>query len=303
MADERSALSIQMFGCFSIALCATRVRIDQPRLQRLVAYLLLHRRHARPRQQIAFTLWPDTNEEQALKNLRTLLTRLRQSLPGLDQFLEAGIYALHWRDDAACDFDVAAFEDVHAAAIDARQRGQNDAAISMLQQTTARYTGDLTPGWYDEWLVPERERLRDLHQNALHQLAALLAQTGCHREALDDAQQLLRVDPLHEAAYRQLMQLHLKLDDRARALRVYHTCATTLRNELGGDPGPATQALYLRVLTLAAELLGHALPPAQRPSYSRARKATPCLWSAGDPLATRQQLACGAQLAQLAGYL
>ena len=224
------------------------VRLDQPRLQRLLVYLLLHRHHPRPRQQVAFTLWPDTNEEQALKNLRTLLTRLRQSLPDLDRYLATSTYALHWRQDAPCHLDMASFEAACSAAADASAHGQTGTAIAALEDAVARYAGDLMPGWYDEWLVPERERLRDLHQDVLHQLAHLLAQTGHRREALGYAQQLLRADPLHEAAYRLLMQLHLDLDDRAAALRVYHTCATTLRNELGADPSPATQALYLRSL-------------------------------------------------------
>lgn len=124
------------------------------------------------------------------------------------------------------------------------------------------YTGDLTPGWYDEWIVPERERLRQSYLDALEQLARLLEHAGRLRDALDYAQQLQRADPLHEAAYRQLMQLHLALDDRASALRVYHTCATTLRNELGVDPSPATQALYLRLLTLDDEPAEPAQPAA-----------------------------------------
>ena len=66
------------------------------------------------------------------------------------------------------------------------------------------------------------------------------------------------------------MQLHLSLDDRASALRVYHTCATTLRNELGVDPSPATQALYLRLLTIddepAAQTQPAAAPPAANPA-------------------------------------
>jgi DNA-binding SARP family transcriptional activator len=256
--DDRAALSIQLLGNFSLTAGGATVRIDQPRLQRLLVYLLLQRHHPRPRQQVAFALWPDTNDEQALKNLRTLLTRLRQSLPDLDRYLAASTYALQWRPDAPCHLDVTGFEAACGAALDARKRGQTGAAIEASERATALYTGDLTPGWYDEWLVPERERLRDLHQAALEQLADLLAQTGRLPEALGYAQQLLRADPLHEAAYRLLMQFHLKLDDRASALRVYHTCATTLRNELGVDPSPATHALYLRVLTLDDD-------PAQQP--------------------------------------
>lgn len=250
MTDDRGALSIQMLGGIRITAGDTVVRIGQPRLQRLLVYLLLHRRHPRPRQQIAFTLWPDTNEEQALKNLRTLLTRLRHTLPDLDQYVETTPYALQWRQDAPCQLDVVAFEAACAEGMQADRRQQADVASTAYARAAQLYTGDLTPGWYDEWLVPERERLRQMFLDALERLAVLRAKQSDHRAALSYAQRLQRADPLHEAAYRHLMQLHLDLDDRAAALRVYHTCATTLRNELGVDPAPATQALYLQVLTV-----------------------------------------------------
>ncbi len=266
---ETEALSLQLLGGFRICAGDAAVRIDQPRLQRLLVYLLLHRRHPRSRQEIAFTLWPDTNEEQALKNLRTLLTRLRQTQPELERFLDVGVYGLHWRPDAPYNLDVAGFEAACAAAA-AAQRRETAAAIAAYGHAVQLYTGDLTPGWYDEWIVPERERLRQLYLDALEQLARLLEHAGRLRDALGYAQQLLRTDPLHEAAYRQLMQLHLALDDRASALRVYHTCATTLRNELGVDPSPATQALYLRLLTIddepAAQPQPAAAPAAANPT-------------------------------------
>ncbi|MFO7631002.1 MAG: bacterial transcriptional activator domain-containing protein, partial [Caldilinea sp.] len=221
--------------------------------QRLLVYLLLHRRHPRPRQQIAFTLWADTNEQQALKNLRTLLTRLRQTVPELGQYVEATVYALQWRQDAPFRLDIADFEAACADGTQADRLHRADTAITAYARAVQLYTGDLTPGWYDEWLVPERERLRQMYLDALERLAALLAEQGDHRSALEYAQQLQRTDPLHEAAYRQLMQLHLNLGDHASALRVYHSCATTLRNELGVDPAPATQALYLHILTIDDE--------------------------------------------------
>ncbi len=218
------------------------------RLQRLLVYLLLHRHHPRPRQQIAFTLWPDTNEEQALKNLRTLLTRLRQSLPDLDRYLETSTYALQWRPDAPCHLDVASFEDACAAAVDAKQRGHRRgdcrAEDVRLRSTPAisRRAGTTSGS------CPNASGCAICTRMSCTNWPISLQQTGRRREALGYAQQLLRADPLHEAAYRLLMQLHLDLNDSAAALRAYHTCATTLRNELGVDPSPATHALYLRSL-------------------------------------------------------
>ncbi len=261
--EDCDDLTIHLLGSFHITAGDTAAAgFDQARVQRLLAYLLLHRHAPRSRQQIAFTLWPDTPDEQALKNLRTLLTRLRQALPDAERFLDIGMHALRWRQDGPFSLDVADFEDACAQATAAEQRSQPVEAIRALERAVSLYAGDLLPGWYDEWLAPERERLRQAYLDALVQLAARLEESHDYRPALGYAQRLVRADPLHEAVYRQLMDLHLALGDRASALRVYHTCATILRHELGVDPSPVTRAVYQRVLMSDADPPGRPPTPA-----------------------------------------
>ena len=60
--------------------------VNTPRLQALLAYLLLHRDAPQSRSHLAFLFWPDSTEAQAHTNLRTLLHRLRQALPDGDRF-------------------------------------------------------------------------------------------------------------------------------------------------------------------------------------------------------------------------
>ena len=72
----------------------------------LLAYLLLHRDAAQPRQRLAFLLWPDSSEPQARTNLRHLLHVLRRALPDADRFLEVTPRTLGWRDDAPSWVDV-----------------------------------------------------------------------------------------------------------------------------------------------------------------------------------------------------
>lgn len=251
--EDSGLLTIHLFGGFRITAGNTAAPgFDQARVQRLLAYLLLHRRVPRSRQQIAFTLWPDTPDAQALTNLRTLLTRLRQALPDAERFLDIDTHAVCWRQDSSFTLDVADFEAACVQAAAAARRGQSANAILALERAVNLYTGDLLPGWYDEWLAPERERLRQAYVDALERLAALLEQRRSYRQALGYAQRLVRADPLYEAVYRQLMDLHLALGDRASALRVYHTCVTILRHEMGVDPSPVTQAVYQRVLMVGA---------------------------------------------------
>src|SRR4029450_12344506 len=74
--------------------------LGSARAESLLAFLVLHREAAQPRQRLAFLLWPDSSEPQARTNLRHLLHVLRRALPGPDRFLEVTPRTLRWRDDA-----------------------------------------------------------------------------------------------------------------------------------------------------------------------------------------------------------
>ncbi len=87
---------------------------DQARLQHLLAYLVLHPAVSISRQQLAFVFWPETTDQQALKNLRTLLTRLRRALPGADRYIEVTTQTICWRPDAPLTADTADFQNALA---------------------------------------------------------------------------------------------------------------------------------------------------------------------------------------------
>ena len=223
--------------------------VNTPRLQALLAYLLLHRDAPQSRPYLAFQFWPDSTESQALSNLRTLLLRLRRALPDADRFLEATAQTLQWRLSAPSSLDVADFEDALARAEGAEQAGDGAAVREALTDAVALYGGDLLPSCYDDWILPHRERLRQAYLRALERLIKLLEGQREYEAAIRYAQRLLRHDPLHEAGYRRLMRLRALSGDRAGALRVYHTGATTLARELGVEPSEATQSAYEQLVS------------------------------------------------------
>jgi predicted ATPase/DNA-binding SARP family transcriptional activator len=236
--------------------------LESARAESLLTYLLLHREAPQPRQRLAFLLWPDSTEPQARTNLRHVLHNLRRALPDPDRFLEATPRTLRWRADAPYWLDVAAFE----AAV-ARAETAADATLPALREAVELYGGDVLEGCYDEWLLGERERLRQRYLDALERLTSLLEARGQHAEAIRYAERLLRHDPLHEETYRLLMRLHDARGDRARALRVYHLCAATLERELGVEPAAPTREAYEALLPPAPSIVpgqagglsGHAL--------------------------------------------
>jgi len=242
-------LHIHLLGDFRLTCDDAPVsNVSAPRLQSLLAYLVLHRDAPQPRQHLAFLLWPDTTEAQARTNLRQLLHALKQALPEAEQFVHAAAQTLQWRSEAPFRLDVAEFEQALTQADAAEQQRNPHALRVALEQASAVYHGELLPSCYDDWIVPERERLRQAFTGALERLMLLLESQGEPRVAIACAQRLVRHDPLREETYRALMRLYAACGDRAGALRVYQTCATVLERELAVEPSAATREAYEQLL-------------------------------------------------------
>jgi len=239
-------LQVQLLGEFVVTQgTITLTTLYAPRLQSLVAWLVLHAGTPQPRAQLAFTFWPDSSEAQARTNLRKAIYHLQQALPDAKRFLHITRPTITWRADAPYTLDVAAF--MHAAAT-----AHTPAAIA---RAVALYCGDLLPASYDDWVAQERERLRHMFAELLNKGIAYCETVGAYAMAVGYAQRLVEHDPLQEAAYRHLVRLQALGGDRAAALATYHTCARVLQHELGVAPSRATRELYEQVV---AEHLGTA---------------------------------------------
>jgi DNA-binding SARP family transcriptional activator len=242
-------LSVSLLGDFCIRHDEAPVTdVDTPRLQSLLAYLVLHRDAPQSRAHLAFLFWPDTTEAQARTNLRNLWHHLRHALPDADAYLDSTAQTLQWQSGALLALDVAGFEAALEDAKQATQASDPAAVREALERAVALYQGELLPSCYDDWILPLREELRQAHLDALERLARMLEEQRDYPAAIGHAQRLLRHDPIHEATYRHLIRLHALNGDRAGALRVYHTCTTVLQRELGVEPSAATREAYERLL-------------------------------------------------------
>src|SRR5947209_8110697 len=261
----------RLLGDFSLIYDDRQVTsLNTLRMQSLLAYLVLHHDVPQQRQHLAFLFWPETTEAQARNNLRQLLHQLRQALPAMEQFLSSDTHMLHWHPVTPFHLDVAAFEKTLTLADMATRQNDQHSLQAALEQADSLYRGELLPGCYDEWILPQRDRLRQRHLQVLEQLLRLFEAQGDNVTAIRYAQRLIALDPLSENLYRRLMRLFALNNDRASALHVYHTCVTTLQRELGVDPDTATREAYER-------LMQHEMPviPATAPQTLLA--ATPAL--------------------------
>ena len=242
-------LHIRLLGDFNLLYSGQQVTsLNTTRLRSLLAYLVLHHDVPQQRQHLAFLFWPDATEAQARNNLRQLLHQLRQALPAVEHFLSANTHMVHWHPVTPFHLDVAAFEQALTLADAATQQNDQHALQDALEQADSLYRGELLPGCYDEWILPERDRLRQRHLQVLEHLLRLFEVQGDNVTAIRYAQRLIGLDPLSEDLSRRLMRLFALNNDRASALHVYHTCVTTLQRELGVDPDPATREAYERLM-------------------------------------------------------
>jgi DNA-binding SARP family transcriptional activator len=211
--------------------------------QALLAYLALPPGRAHPRDKLAALLWGDLGDAAARNSLRQALFALRRALAPADPpclAIESDTLALH---PAGVEVDVAAFE-----------REVADGTPEALERATARYQGDLLAGLrvedapFEEWLMTERERLRELALEALAKLLAHQRDSGAAEAAIQTALKLLAVDPLQEPVCRTLMRLYAQVGRRGAALRQYQHCVATLQRELGVEPEADTKALYREIL-------------------------------------------------------
>src|SRR4051794_14897664 len=126
--------------------------------QRVLAFLALHGGPL-ARVFVAGRLWTDASEDRAAAALRTALWRIA---PPARRLVRAGATTLSL--DPALDVDLTTETRRAQEVLAAGDRTLGD------DLTALRDDGDLLPDWYDDWVLIERERFRQLRLHALEAL-------------------------------------------------------------------------------------------------------------------------------------
>ena len=238
-------LSLTLLGDFQARLGPRPpLRLRARKTQALLAYLAVPPGQPHSRDKLAVLLWGDGSQSQARSRLRETLFVLRRTLAPADPPCLALTGETLALNVDAVDVDVPAFERLARA-------GDADA----LARAVELYQGDFLAGFafrgtlFEEWLMAERERLRELALEALAKLLALQQRGGGDAEgALRTALRLIALDPLQEPVHRCLMRLYSELGRRGAALQQYQLCERVLRRELGVQPEEETKQLYREIL-------------------------------------------------------
>lgn len=103
------------------------------------------------------------------------------------------------------------------------------------------FCGELLTGWYDEWTLVERERVRQVCLHALESIAMRRLDVQRFSHALEAALAAVALEPLRESAHRVVIQIHLAEGNHYEAVRHYKQFSALLEEELGLRPSPTME--------------------------------------------------------------
>jgi DNA-binding SARP family transcriptional activator len=225
-------LHIRLLGDFSVSVGDRTIPGDEWRLRRaaqLVKMLALTPGHQLPREKFIEAVWPGSEPDQGMINVRKSAFHARRVL-GIEDGVTLDEGMVRLAPGHIISTDVDSFTEAANLAIGA-------GSTAACRDAVALYAGDLLPSdLYSEWCMAERDHLRSLFLDVL---------AGGQLWG-----RLVREEPTHERAHRGIMRAQLAAGDRAAAIRQFEQLRTSLRDELGVSPEPETVALYEQVLNM-----------------------------------------------------
>src|SRR5215471_9581416 len=191
---------------------------DSSKDQELLSFLLVRPNQHHSREALATMLWGDSSTVTSKKYLRQSIWHLQSvldSAPHRDahhlliehDWLRVNPLNPPWSDVDEFDKVCASVEGISGLALDHQQADQ-------LKDAVALYSDDLLTGWYQDWVLFERERLQN---KFLLVLDKLIAYSEMHHEyelGQTYATKVLRYDPARERTHRELMRLYYLSGDR-----------------------------------------------------------------------------------------
>ena len=228
--QQHTDIRVSLAGAFDLSCDGSSVDVATP-AQRVLAFLALNERPVH-RSHVANVLWLDSNEERAAGSLRSALWRIRQY--GGD-IVESSPRGLRLAQSVRVD--------VRETIAWARRVCDATRDVDDQDVREAFTGGDVLPDWYEDWVLIERERIRQLRLHGLEVLSQRLVGLGRYTEAMEVSLAALRSEPLRESAHRAVISVHLAEGNSSEAIRQYRSYRDLLQSQLGLEPSDLMKRL------------------------------------------------------------
>jgi DNA-binding SARP family transcriptional activator/tetratricopeptide (TPR) repeat protein len=209
-------------------------------------------------------LWDTDPPERADRNVAALVSRLRRAL-GRERIEGTGVAYRLVPDDLKIDL-ADAVELIETAELELAH-GHFALASTSAEQAAKLLHGDtaLAGDRDDPWVLGLRRAVARWLRRARICWSCAALELQAYDTAVEVASAVLRDDPLDEEACRTVMLAHQRAGRSGAALVAYRALRRAMSEQLGSDPSPATQSLFLAVLR--SESPSTARQPARPPAW------------------------------------
>jgi predicted ATPase/DNA-binding SARP family transcriptional activator len=232
--------------------------VTGPRLRGLLALLASDLRTGCSTARLVEGLWPDEQSENPTKALQVLVSRARAQL-GADVIATTPTgYRLALGED-----QVDASAVLLSASASARQarEGDHEAALAHAEAGLALYeAAERGEARLDDPVSALRAERASTHRSLARARALALSRLSRHAEAVEALTELVAERPRDEEVLAELLRGEAATLGPSAALARYEAYRRSLREELGSDPGPALQAVYLQLLQGEAPAVRYGVP-------------------------------------------
>lgn len=221
----------------------------------LLAYLAVNKGKSFNRDKLAYMFWDSSSSNAARYNLRYTLWSLRKAIK--DNKNETKFIISH-KDDCQLNpnshisVDVLELEEL----IDGIEKSNDKEYLSSLERIKNIYKGEFLEGFYvkgciefNDWFFYERERIQRRYFQSLNKLSAIYKAQEKYFKSIEVYEEMLKINPLQEQLYVELMKIYFKLGHRKSALKQYERCCKVLREELNISPMETTKEVYKQILS------------------------------------------------------
>ena len=230
-------LRIFLLGQFKLQANDLPIELPSRPAQSLMAYLALNAGVTHRREKLVGLFWPEAAGSNGRGYLRQALWRIRKSLESS---------SIAWEEHLDISDLSILFKAKSDYWLDAAQILKQSDSLPVKEKIKIiqLYRGELLPGFYEEWVTLERDRLQSVFHQKINHLLECLIEAKQWDEALKWGEEWIRLGYTPEPAFRALMRAYVGLGDISMASSTYQRCVRALKSDLNVDPSPETNQLH-----------------------------------------------------------
>jgi predicted ATPase/DNA-binding SARP family transcriptional activator len=225
-------LEIRMLGQFNLRQDGVPIELPSRPARTLLAYLLINLGIHHSRERLAGLLWPDSSEGNARKNLRQALWHLRKSIGDHHLLVDRVSIAFNVKSEFWLDIGL-----------------MEDPLNQDLEIVVSAYEGELLPGFYEDWVLLERDRMAAAYERQMQRLIDQCIQEQRWNDVIKWSERWIAQGQIPEAAFRALMSTYAAVGELSKVEAVYQRCGEALQQDIGVDPSEETTQLYQCLLS------------------------------------------------------